>query len=123
MMTLYPPLETGENHGLQHGAEVRFRLEKEPESQCIKSTLAKPILRTELTPRFRWSALAWRLLSTIIAAPVAIGIEAGTIVCGLLGAGGNLLAGGFKRKLKNTIRSVPWLSRSYTHLQTAFQPP
>ena len=30
------------------------------------------------------------LLSTIIAAPVAIGIRAGTIVCGLLGAVGKL---------------------------------
>ena len=28
-MTLYPPLESGETHRLQHVAEVRFRLEKE----------------------------------------------------------------------------------------------
>ena len=28
-MTLYPPLETGNNHRLQHVAEARFRLEKE----------------------------------------------------------------------------------------------
>ena len=28
------------------------------------------------------------LLSTIIAAPVAIGLQAGAIVCGLLGGGG-----------------------------------
>ena len=27
-MTLYPPLESGESHRLQHVAEVRFRLEK-----------------------------------------------------------------------------------------------
>ena len=31
------------------------------------------------------------LLSTIIAAPVAIGLKAGAIVCGLLGAGGKLV--------------------------------
>ena len=31
------------------------------------------------------------LLSTIIAAPVAIGLQAGAIVCGLLGAGGKLV--------------------------------
>ena len=29
------------------------------------------------------------LLSTIIAAPVAIGLQAGAIVCGLLGVAGN----------------------------------
>ena len=31
------------------------------------------------------------LLSTIIAAPVAIGIQTGAVVCGLLGAGGKLI--------------------------------
>ena len=31
------------------------------------------------------------LLSTIIAAPVAIGLQAGAIMCGLLGAGGKLV--------------------------------
>ena len=31
------------------------------------------------------------LRSTIIAAPVAIGLQAGAIVCGLLGAGGKLV--------------------------------
>ena len=31
------------------------------------------------------------LLSTIIAVPVAIGIQAGAIVCGLLGAGGKFI--------------------------------
>ena len=31
------------------------------------------------------------LLSTIIAAPVALGLQAGAIVCGLLGAGGKLV--------------------------------
>ena len=29
MMGLYPPLESGETHRLQHVAEMRFRLEKE----------------------------------------------------------------------------------------------
>ena len=29
MMGLYPPLDSGETHRLQHVAEVRFRLEKE----------------------------------------------------------------------------------------------
>ena len=31
------------------------------------------------------------LLSTIIAVPIAIGLQAGAIVCGLLGAGGKLV--------------------------------
>ena len=41
------------------------------------------------------------LPSTIIAAPVAIGIQAGAVVCGLLGAGGKLQA---KAKKHNQIR-------------------
>ena len=40
------------------------------------------------------------LLSTIIAAPVAICLEAGAIVCGLLGAGGKLVG----RRLQATAR-------------------
>ena len=39
MMTLYPPLESGETHRLQHVAEVRCRLEKERD--FISSTYKK----------------------------------------------------------------------------------
>ena len=39
-------------------------------------------------------------LSTIIAVPVAIGIQAGAIVCGLLGAGGKFIG----RKLQTKAR-------------------
>ena len=35
-------------------------------------------------------------LSTIIAAPVAIGLQDGAIVCGLLGAGGKLVGRRFQ---------------------------
>ena len=56
------------------------------------------MLQTELTPRFALlvtsvglAASGVGLLSTIIAAPVAIGLQAGAIVCGLLGAGGKLV--------------------------------
>ena len=46
------------------------------------------------------------LLSTIIAAPVAIGIQAGAVVCGLLGAGGKLIGRKLQAKAKkrNQIR-------------------
>ena len=39
-------------------------------------------------------------LSTFVAAPVAIGIRAGAIVCGFLGAGSKFIGLRFKRKLK-----------------------
>ena len=40
------------------------------------------------------------LLSTIIAAPVAIGIQAEVVVCGLLGAGGKLIGRKLQAKAK-----------------------
>ena len=42
------------------------------------------------------------LLSTIIAAPVALGLQAGVIVCGLLGAGGKLVGRRLQAKAKET---------------------
>ena len=42
------------------------------------------------------------LLSTIIAAPVAIGLQAGAIVCGLLGAGGILVGRKLQAKGQKT---------------------
>ena len=41
--------------------------------------------------------------STIIAAPVAIGLQAGAIVCGLLGVGGKLVGGRLQAKPGNMI--------------------
>ena len=41
------------------------------------------------------------LLSTIIAVPVATGIQAGADVCGLLGAGGKLIDRKLQGKAKN----------------------
>ena len=46
------------------------------------------------------SASGVGLLSTIIAAPVALGLQAGAIVCGLLGVGGKLVG----RKLQAKAR-------------------
>ena len=48
------------------------------------------------------------LLSTIIAAPVAIGLQAGAIVCGLLGAGGKLVCRRLQAKARkhNLIRGL-----------------
>ena len=40
------------------------------------------------------------LLSTIIAAPVALGLETGAIVCGLLGAGGKLVGRRLRAKAR-----------------------
>ena len=47
------------------------------------------------------------LLSTIIAAPVALGLQAGAIVCGLLGAGGKLVSRRLQAKArKHLIRGL-----------------
>ena len=87
MMGLYPPLESGETHRLQHVAEVRFRLEKERD---FRAPMHKKYrrganfadgLETALSVTSVGSAATDAgLLSTIIAAPVAIGLQAGAIV-------------------------------------------
>ena len=96
-MSLYPPLESGDGHRLQHIAEVKFRLEKE---RNFRASLYKKYKRgvnivdginTALaTASVGLVASGIGLLSTIITVPVAIGIQAGVVVCGLLGAGGKL---------------------------------
>ena len=98
-MGLYPPLgTTGDNHRLQHVAEVRFRLEKERD---FRASLYKKYwrgvnvvdgLNTALSVASAGLAASGVvLLTTIIAAPVAVGLQAGAIVCGLLGAGGKFI--------------------------------
>ena len=92
MMTLYPPLESRETHRLQHVAEVRFRLEKE---QDFRASMYKKYRRGANVAHGTDTALSVTsvglaasgvgLLSTIIAAPVAIGLQAGAIVFGLFG--------------------------------------
>ena len=98
MMTLYPPLESGETYRLQHVTEVRFRLEKERDfraSLCKKyrrgANFADGLDTALSVTSVGLAASVVGLLSTIIAAPVAIGLQAGAIVCGLLGAGGKLI--------------------------------
>ena len=98
MMGLYPPLESGETHRLQHVAEVRFRLEKERD---FRASMYKKYRRGANVVDGNDTALSVTgvglaasgvgLLSTIIAAPVAIGLQAGAIVCEMLGAGGKLV--------------------------------
>ena len=99
-MGLYPPLETtGDNHRLQHIAEVRSRLEKERD---FRASLYKKYRRgvnlvdgldTALSVAIAGLAASSGvgLLTTIIAAPVAVGLQAGAIACGLLGAGGRFI--------------------------------
>ena len=59
--------------------------------------------RIQLSHRGRPSGVG--LLSTIISMPVAVGLQAGVIVCGLLGAAENSLVGGFESKLGKMTRS------------------
>ena len=110
MMGLCPPLESGETHRLQHVAEVRFRLEKERDfrSSMYKkyrrgANVADGIDTALLVTSVGLAASGVDLLSTIIAAPVAIGLQNGAIVCGLLGAGGKLVGRGFEQNPENMI--------------------
>ena len=115
-MGLYPPLESGETNHLQHVAEVRFRLEKERD---LRASMYKTYRRganvvdgidTALlsVTSVGLAASGVGLLSTIIAAPVALGLQAGTIVCGLLGAGGKLVGRRLQAKARkhNLIRGL-----------------
>ena len=107
-MGLYPPLETaGENHRLQQTAGVRSRLEK---VRDFRASLYKKYRRganavdgldTGLSVASAVMAATgvW-LLTSIIAAPVAIGLQAGAIACGLLGAGGRFIY----RRLEAKVR-------------------
>ena len=94
-MILYPPLQSGET---PHVDEVRFRLEKERD---FRASMYKKYRRganvsdgidTALSvTSVGLAASGVGLLSTIFAAPVAIGLQAGAIVCVLLGADGKLI--------------------------------
>ena len=98
---------TGENHRLQHVAEVRARLEKECD---FRAWLYKKFRRganvvdgldTGLSVAgAAMAATGVGLLTTIIAAPVAIRLQSGAIACGLLGAGGRFIC----RKLEAKAR-------------------
>ena len=97
-MTLYPPLESGESHRFQYVAEIRFRLEKERDFRASmykkyrrRANFADGLNTALSVTSVGLAASGVGLLSTIIAAPVAIGLQAGDIVCGLLGAGGKLV--------------------------------
>ena len=97
-MGLCPPLESGETHRLQHVAEVRFRLEKERDFRALMykkyrrgANVVDGIDTWLSVTSVGLAASCVELLSTIMAAPVALGFQAGTIVCGLLGAGGKLV--------------------------------
>ena len=111
-MGLYPLLERADSHRLQHIAEVKFCLEKE---RNFRASLYKKYkcevnivdgIDTALAlSSVGLAASGTGILSTIIAAPVATGIQAGA-VCGLLGAGGKLIDRKLQAKAKkhNQIR-------------------
>ena len=117
-MGLYPPLESADGHCLQHIAEVKFRLGKE---RNFRASLYKKYKRGVNIVDGIDTALAMTsvglaasgigLLSTIIAAPVAIGIQAGAVVCGLLGAGGKLIGRKLQAKAKKH-NQIPVLADS-----------
>ena len=106
-MGFYPPLESADGHRLQHIAKVKFRLEKE---RNFRASLYKKYkcgvnivdgIDTALAlTSMGLAASGIGLLSTIIVAPVAIGIQAGAVVCGLLGAGGKIIGRKLQAKAK-----------------------
>ena len=94
-MTLYPPLESGKTHRLQHVAEVRFRLEIERDlrASLYKNNRRRANFVDGLDTALSVTSVGLAttgvgLLSTIISVPVALGLQAGANVCGLLGASG-----------------------------------
>ena len=112
-MSLYPPLESADGHRLQHIAEVKFRLEKERNFRVPLYKKYKRGVNIEdgidtafATASVGLAASGIGLLSTIIAVPIAIGIQAGAVVCGLLGAGGKLIGRKLQARAKkhNQIR-------------------
>ena len=129
-MGLYPLLESADGHHLQHIAEVKFRLEKD---RNFSASLYKKYKRGFNIVDGIDTALALYsvglaasgigLLSTIIAATVATGIQVEAVVCGLLGAGGKLIGRRLQAKAKNIIRSVSWLTQSLTQSWTMSRPP
>ena len=94
----YPPLKSGETHRLQHVAEVRFRLEKERDFRASiyekyrrGASVADGIDTALSVTSVGLAASGVGLLSTITAATVAICLQVGAIVCGLVGAGRKLV--------------------------------
>ena len=98
-MGLYPSLKTtGDNHRLQHVVEVRSCLEKERDFRALlykkyrRGAYVVDGLNTGLSVASAGLAVSGvGLLTTIIAAPVAVGLQAGAIACGVLGAGGRFI--------------------------------
>ena len=107
-MGLYPPLETtGENHRLQHLDEVRARLEEERDFRA--SLYKKYRLGVNVVDGLdsglsvagaAMAAMGVGLLTTIIATPITIGLQAGAIASGLLGAGGRFIYRKFEAKAR-----------------------
>ena len=94
-MGLYLPLESGETHRLQHVVEVGFRPEKERDFRASmyekyrRGTNVVDGIDTALSvTSVGLAASGVRLLSTIIAAPVALGLQAGAIVLDCWGPAG-----------------------------------
>ena len=106
-MGLYPGLESGSNHRLQHLAGVGFRLEKERDfraSLCKKYRRGVNVIDGIDTALFVTSvglaASGIGLLATIIAAPGALGLQARAIGCGLLGASGKFISQNLQAKAR-----------------------
>ena len=130
-MGLYPPLETTvENHRIQHVAEVRARLEKE---RGFRASLYKKYrpganvvdgLDTGLSVAgAAMAATVVGLLTTIITAPVAIGLQAGAIACWLLGAGGRFICRRLEAKARKhdqiRVLALSKLNTMADHISTA----
>ena len=107
-MGLYPPLETtGANHRLQYIAEVKFRLEKERDR---RASLYKKYRRgvnivDGVDTTFSMASVGLAadsiiVLSTIVAAPISVGIQTGSLACGLLSAAGKLIGRKLQTKAK-----------------------
>ena len=106
-MGLYPPIESVDGYRLHQKAEVKFRLEKERDfgaslymkyRRGVNIVDGLEIMLSAASVGLAASGI--RLLSTIITVPVAVGFQAGAIVCGLLSPGSKLLVRRLQAKAK-----------------------
>ena len=96
MVTLYPPLESGETHRVQHVAEVKFRLETERDFRASmykkyrrRANVADGIDTALSVTRVGLAALGVGSLSTIIAALSPLVFKPGRLCVGCRGLAEN----------------------------------
>lgn len=97
--TLYPGLPTAENFRVQRIVELQQQLEVEKETRMSLRKKYQRVINTVdwidaalATASMGMGASGVGLLSTIVAAPVVLGLEIAALACGLAGLGGKFIS-------------------------------